>query len=239
MTEKLSLLLHDPEGRQQRVVLQPRAEVKIGRSAHGNDVVLPSAKVSKRHARVVCRDGRILVVDLKSTNGTYVNGRRITSPLAVGVGDRIDIGEFVARVDVATRPPPIPKAPTPMPRVRPLAPGDPGTGTSATSAPRGPASAPEPEAGLPASEAEQSPPPWDEAPASSALPPPGVLLQATAKNGADEEVHADSRPAPGHPDRSARSDPLWAELVVAAVGAGESAHDAIALADTILAARTR
>ena len=73
-------------------------EVTIGR-VKGNDVLLPKGNVSKRHARLICRDGRYIVTDLKSTNGTYVNHRRITHATLVREGDRIYIGDFVLRIE--------------------------------------------------------------------------------------------------------------------------------------------
>ncbi len=73
-------------------------EVTIGR-VPGNDVVLPKGNVSKRHSRIVLKDNRFIVVDLKSTNGTYVNGRKITSPLVVKSGDKIYIGDFVLTLE--------------------------------------------------------------------------------------------------------------------------------------------
>ncbi|MEM1030778.1 MAG: FHA domain-containing protein [Myxococcota bacterium] len=73
-------------------------EVTIGR-VKGNDVLLPKGNVSKRHARLILRDGRYIVTDLKSTNGTYVNHRRITHATLVREGDRIYIGDFVIRIE--------------------------------------------------------------------------------------------------------------------------------------------
>jgi len=70
-----------------------KPEVTVGR-VQGNDIVLPKGNVSKRHARVVLKDGKIIVVDLKSTNGTYLNGKRITSPLVAREEDRLYIGDF-------------------------------------------------------------------------------------------------------------------------------------------------
>src|ERR1041384_3436184 len=55
-----------------------KAEVTIGR-VQGNDIILPKGNVSKRHSRIVFKDGKFIIVDLKSTNGTYVNGRKITA----------------------------------------------------------------------------------------------------------------------------------------------------------------
>jgi len=71
-----------------------KVEVTIGR-IQGNDIVLPKGNVSKRHARVVLRDGKMIVVDLKSTNGTFVNGRKLTSPIVVREEDHVYIGDFM------------------------------------------------------------------------------------------------------------------------------------------------
>ncbi len=68
-------------------------EITIGR-VKDNDIILPVGNVSKRHARIVLKDDKYIVVDLKSTNGTYVNGRKLTSPLVVHEDDKIYIGDF-------------------------------------------------------------------------------------------------------------------------------------------------
>ena len=70
------------KGGEQRQIDFDKGQVTIGR-VQGNDVILPKGNVSKRHARIVVKDGKFILVDLKSTNGTYVNGRKITSPLVV------------------------------------------------------------------------------------------------------------------------------------------------------------
>src|SRR5438093_8950943 len=77
-----------------------KAEVTIGR-VQGNDIILPKGNVSKRHARIVLKDGKFIVVDLKSTNGTYVNGRKISSPLVVKDVDKIYIGDYIVGVEEA------------------------------------------------------------------------------------------------------------------------------------------
>src|SRR5690606_22172249 len=82
------------KGGEQRRLDFDKAEITIGR-VQGNDVILPKGNVSKRHARIVLKDGKFIIVDLKSTNGTYVNGRKITSPLVVKENDKIYIGDFI------------------------------------------------------------------------------------------------------------------------------------------------
>ena len=88
------------KGGEQRRLDFDKPEITIGR-VQGNDVILPKGNVSKRHARIVLKDGKFIIVDLKSTNGTYVNGRKITSPLVVKHSDKIYIGDFIVGVDEA------------------------------------------------------------------------------------------------------------------------------------------
>ena len=64
--------------------------------------MLPKGNVSKHHARLLFRDGRFIVTDLKSTNGTYVNGRKIAQATIVREGDKIYIGDFVLRLDAGS-----------------------------------------------------------------------------------------------------------------------------------------
>jgi hypothetical protein len=76
-------------------------ELHIGRVS-GNDVVLPTSKVSKRHARMVIENGTVMVTDLKSTNGTLIREQKITHPTAVAVGETFVVGDFFVRLDAAT-----------------------------------------------------------------------------------------------------------------------------------------
>jgi pilus assembly protein CpaF len=75
-----------------------RSEINVGR-VQGNDLMLPKGNVSKHHARLLYRDGRFIVTDLKSTNGTYVNGRKISQATIVREGDKIYVGDFVLRLE--------------------------------------------------------------------------------------------------------------------------------------------
>ncbi len=67
------------------------AHISIG-SAPGNDFVVTHPSVSRRHAVIQRRLGRFTVRDLESTNGTYVNARRIREPTALAPGDEIKFG---------------------------------------------------------------------------------------------------------------------------------------------------
>lgn len=76
------------------------AELSVGR-VQGNDLLLPKGNVSKQHAKLLYRDGRFIVTDLNSTNGTYVNRRRIQQATVITEGDRIYIGDFVLRIETS------------------------------------------------------------------------------------------------------------------------------------------
>ena len=86
------------KGGEQRRLDFDKGEVTIGR-VQGNDIILPKGNVSKRHSRIVFKDGKFIVVDLKSTNGTYVNGRKISSPLVIKQTDKVYIGDFIITVE--------------------------------------------------------------------------------------------------------------------------------------------
>jgi hypothetical protein len=88
-----------------------RDEATIGRWDADNgifpDVDLDTfdqeAKVSRRHARVICRDGRYFIEDLGSTNGTFINrGRRLLpgTPQPLSDGDEIIVGKTFLRFTI-------------------------------------------------------------------------------------------------------------------------------------------
>ena len=94
-----SVIISEKGGAERREAFD-RSEINVGR-VQGNDLMLPKGNVSKRHARLLFRDGRFIVTDLKSTNGTYVNGRKIAQATIVREGDKIYIGDFVLRIESA------------------------------------------------------------------------------------------------------------------------------------------
>jgi FHA domain len=55
--------------------------------------------VSRRHAVLRRSNGSVVVEDLDSTNGTFVNGERIQSPIAVGPGDQIRVGRTTLEIE--------------------------------------------------------------------------------------------------------------------------------------------
>jgi pilus assembly protein CpaF len=92
-----TIIISEKGGAERRETFD-KNEINVGR-VQGNDLMLPKGNVSKHHARLLFRDGRFIVTDLKSTNGTYVNGRKIAQATIVREGDKIYIGDFVLKLD--------------------------------------------------------------------------------------------------------------------------------------------
>lgn len=112
-----TIVITEKGGAERREVFS-LTELSVGR-VQGNDLLLPKGNVSKRHARLLYRDGRFIVADLNSTNGTYVNRRRITQATIVREGDRIYIGDFVLRLELGTKELSTNEAATPAQPLRP------------------------------------------------------------------------------------------------------------------------
>src|SRR3954452_21799384 len=108
-------------------------ELVIGRSTPGAGSLGGDGEISRVHARVY-RDaaGQLVVEDLGSTNGTFVNGNRITVATPVNAGDQVRVGQTTMTVEggaadagatsvgnVIPAPVPTPPAPTPPPTATP------------------------------------------------------------------------------------------------------------------------
>jgi predicted signal transduction protein with EAL and GGDEF domain len=66
-------------------------ELTIGRDGK-NGIVVDLDTVSRRHAKIVIREGRSYVADLKSTNGTYLNNKEVLEELPLRSGDYVKVG---------------------------------------------------------------------------------------------------------------------------------------------------
>jgi pSer/pThr/pTyr-binding forkhead associated (FHA) protein/tetratricopeptide (TPR) repeat protein len=86
------LLIEDDEG---KTVVVPliRDEITIGRQ-EGNTIRLSEQNVSRRHARLVRRQGALLLEDLSSYNGTKLNGAVLSASAPLKDGDVILIGDY-------------------------------------------------------------------------------------------------------------------------------------------------
>ena len=72
--------------------------IMIGRGADCQ-IILDDDYVSTRHARVVSGENGIYVEDMGSTNGSYVNGQRITAPTLITMSDTVRIGKTILKLE--------------------------------------------------------------------------------------------------------------------------------------------
>jgi hypothetical protein len=92
------------QGEPQLVVVEPPEqrgrsyvvvdELTVGRAASCR-ILVEDSFVSQLHARVYTKDGQLLVEDLGSTNGTYLNRQRVQGPMVMQRGDRLQVGNTV------------------------------------------------------------------------------------------------------------------------------------------------
>jgi pSer/pThr/pTyr-binding forkhead associated (FHA) protein len=149
-------------------------ELLIGRHAEGQGRLADDQEISRTHARVTVDASNFCAIeDLGSTNGTFVNGLRISAPQTLSEGDTIELGgtTLVVRELPRTEPAAAPSAPRPQPTIVP-----------ATDAP-----------GPPTAQAE----PAETAPQAAAQPAPETAPRATQS--APEtapQAAAESAPAP-------------------------------------------
>jgi hypothetical protein len=69
----------------------------LGRSDEA-DVLLDDPYASEFHMRLLAQENGLVLHDLGSTNGTYVNGRRVTAPTTLRRGDSVQVGKTVMEV---------------------------------------------------------------------------------------------------------------------------------------------
>ncbi len=84
------LFLHIP-GQAPRMLGPGPLSWRIGRSAQ-NDIVIEDASLSRHHARLEIQDGKALIEDLGSLNGTMVNGERVKGVHPLRAGDHLVLG---------------------------------------------------------------------------------------------------------------------------------------------------
>ena len=75
-----------------------RDEVTVGRAGGCGVLLADDTFVSQLHARVFRRDGDLFVEDLGSTNGTYLNKKKVTAPVPIRKGDKIQFGRTTVEV---------------------------------------------------------------------------------------------------------------------------------------------
>ncbi len=89
----LSLVVREPKGLA-GTTHALTDELTIGR-APGCHITLDDTYVSQLHARVFIRDGKVMIEDLGSTNGTFHNGAKVGAPVIVSRGEMVRAGGVV------------------------------------------------------------------------------------------------------------------------------------------------
>jgi len=87
-----NITINDGQGNRTVLELDPVRRYSIGR-AEESDIELPDPRLSRRHAELFFRDGNWQVADCGSSNGTWVDGKRLESPLNLGNGTQIVLGD--------------------------------------------------------------------------------------------------------------------------------------------------
>ena len=93
----LKVVVHEKGGRTQRFNFESD-QFSVGRE-EDNDLVLDRVNISKHHLRFRRAAGAVEIVDLGSTNGTYVNGRKVAVPRGVRRSDRIYVGDYILMLE--------------------------------------------------------------------------------------------------------------------------------------------
>jgi pSer/pThr/pTyr-binding forkhead associated (FHA) protein len=76
-------------------------ELVIGRQADAVGRLAEDIEISRRHARIFREGSGFAVEDLGSTNGTFLNGRRVEKTELLGVGDKLEMGGTTMIVQVS------------------------------------------------------------------------------------------------------------------------------------------
>src|SRR3954468_3058123 len=84
--------------------LELSEEIVVGREDAG--LVIDDPEISRRHARVSPVDGGVMVEDLGSTNGTFVNGERAEAPVTLKESAMIRVGTTEIAVNIPIAPVP-------------------------------------------------------------------------------------------------------------------------------------
>jgi len=86
-------------GDPQDLVFDDKDVIRIGRSVE-NDVVLQDDMVSRHHAQLATRPGRLILTDLQSGNGVFVNGRKIAGPVILKEAVAVKVGHHRLEIEL-------------------------------------------------------------------------------------------------------------------------------------------
>ena len=182
------------EGNAAGEVIVVEEELVIGRQAEGDGALASDVEISRQHARISSETGgRFGIEDLGSTNGTFINGRRLDGRVTLETGDRITLGASALVVQVGSL------QPTPT--------------TSDTIAPPPGAGPLETEEAPPLT--EEAPPPLSEGPPFTEEAPPPL-------SGGPPLTEEAPLPAPGEPDPAPPVPASFALRIEVDLGAGQA-----------------
>lgn len=89
------LVVLEPKERRGTTFAIGESSITIGRETTNTIVIADDAYVSGHHATIALIGGNVVVDDIVSKNGTYVNGTRVSQQRALHVGDRVQIGATI------------------------------------------------------------------------------------------------------------------------------------------------
>lgn len=112
-------------GQEFKITAASGSEVIIGRNAQC-DITFPGTHLSRQHASILVQDDHLILTDLKSANGTFVNEQRVKEPTQVRAGDRVRFDVYSFRIfgvglEVVTNQASRPRATDPI-KVKPIKP---------------------------------------------------------------------------------------------------------------------
>lgn len=78
-------------------IIPIRSDLTIGRK-DDNSIIISDQHVSGNHAKIIVRNDSLFIEDLNSTNGTYLNGNKISNKMKLSNKDEIKIGTAVFKI---------------------------------------------------------------------------------------------------------------------------------------------
>ncbi len=84
---------------QKTISFQGKTVLRIGRS-DDNDIQIDHPQISRHHAKIERQGTSIVITDLGSSNGVFCNGKRLTQPQALRVGDKVRIGPYLLQINI-------------------------------------------------------------------------------------------------------------------------------------------
>lgn len=99
---EIQVIIRYETNAQKSVVHVDRFPFLIGRDSSSVQLALPDSKVSRIHARLLCKDGAVLLENISTTNKTAVNGRLVERSISINSGDQAVMGSCHLYFEVET-----------------------------------------------------------------------------------------------------------------------------------------